>query len=84
MNNIQDKQRNERVTTLERAIFILDYLMETKEKPNFSQIASALNIPNGTAFNILKTLEKYGLIERDIVSKHYQLRNEAIPTRQSR
>ena len=73
MNNIQDKQRNERVTTLERAIFILDYLMETKEKPNFSQIASALNIPNGTAFNILKTLEKYGLIERDIVSKHYQL-----------
>jgi DNA-binding IclR family transcriptional regulator len=72
--NLMNKvQNNERVTTLERAILILDYLMETKEKPNFSQIAAALNIPNGTAFNILKTLEKYGLIERDITSKVYQL-----------
>lgn len=70
MNNVQN---NERATTLERAILILDYLMEAKEKPNFSQIAATLNIPNGTAFNILKTLEKYGMIERDIASKHYQL-----------
>ena len=36
MNNEQEKQRNERLTTLERAILILDYLMEAKEKPNFS------------------------------------------------
>jgi|SRR5690554_1767689 len=70
MNKVQN---NERVTTLDRAIFILDYLMETKEKPNLSQIAGALNIPNGTAFNILKTLEKHGLIERDLATKQYQL-----------
>ncbi len=68
-----NEQCNERVTTLERAILILDYLMEAKEKPNLTQIASALNIPNGTAFNILKTLEKYGLIERNLNSKQYEL-----------
>jgi len=62
-----------RVSTLERAIKILEYLETSKEKPRLSDIATILDIPNGTAYNILRTLEEYKLIEREVSSKQYKL-----------
>jgi DNA-binding IclR family transcriptional regulator len=62
-----------RVSTLERAIKMLEYLATSKEKTRLSDIAAILNIPNGTAYNILKTLEEYKLIEREMSSKQYKL-----------
>ncbi len=60
-------------STLERSIKVLEYLAETKEKKNMSDIARDLKIPNGTSHNILKTLEDYQLIERDESTKRYSL-----------
>lgn len=62
-----------RLSTLERAIGILEYLETSKEKTRLSDITSVLNIPNGTAFNILRTLEEYRFIERDRSSRQYKL-----------
>lgn len=62
----------ERKTTLERAIIILD-LLSKYEKLALSEIAAILHIPNGTIHNILKSLNKYRLIEREHNSKKFQL-----------
>lgn len=63
---------NERKTTLERAITIID-LLSKYEKLALSEISETLHIPNGTTFNILKSLNKYNLIERESGSKKFQL-----------
>jgi len=62
-----------RISTLERAIKILQYLATPKEKTRLSDLATVFSIPNGTAYNILKTLEEYKLIEREAPSKQYKL-----------
>jgi DNA-binding IclR family transcriptional regulator len=62
----------ERKTTLERAIIIIE-LLSKYEKLALSEIAAILHIPNGTTFNILKSLNKYNLIEREKSSKKFQL-----------
>lgn len=62
-----------RETTLDRAIKVLEYLADTQSEKNMSDIAKDLKIPNGTAYNILKTLENNQLIERDQSSKRYTL-----------
>ncbi|NQU80707.1 MAG: IclR family transcriptional regulator [Bacteroidetes bacterium] len=62
-----------RVSTLERAIKILEYLATSKEKTRLSDVAMILDIPNGTVCNILRTLEEYKLIEREVSSKKYKL-----------
>src|SRR5690554_2256181 len=61
-----------RKSTLEKAIKVLEYLA-TSHNSRLSDIAQDLNIPNGTTYNILKTLEDYRLIEREDSSKHYRL-----------
>jgi len=61
-----------RESTLERAIKILEYLTTSKNS-RLSDIAERFNIPNGTTYNILKTLENYKLIEREESSKQYRL-----------
>ena len=66
------KKRN-RESTLDRAIKVLDYLANSQEKKSMSDIAKDLKIPNGTSHKILKTLEKYKLIERDQSTKRYSL-----------
>ncbi len=65
--------KQKRESTLDRAIKVLEYLAEAQDEKSMSNIAKDLNIPNGTAYNILKTLEKYQLIERDQTSKRYNL-----------
>lgn len=62
-----------RESTLERAIKILEYLATSKKNTRLSDIGKTLNIPNGTTYNILKTLEKYKLIECELPSKRYKL-----------
>jgi len=62
-----------RESTLDRAIKVLEYLADSQEKRSMSDIAHDLNIPNGTAYNILKSLENNQLIERDPSSKRYNL-----------
>lgn len=62
-----------RLSTLERAIRILEYLETSRRKPRLSDIAAELHIPSGTAFNILKTLEAYKLIEREASTRQYKL-----------
>jgi DNA-binding IclR family transcriptional regulator len=62
-----------RESTLDRAIKVLDYLAEAQDKKTMTEIAKDLKIPNGTSYNILQTLEKYSLIERDQVTKRYSL-----------
>jgi DNA-binding IclR family transcriptional regulator len=64
---------NKRETTLDRAIKVLEYLADSQVEKNMSDIAKDLKIPNGTAYNILKTLESNQLIERDQSSKRYTL-----------
>jgi len=67
------KSNNKRETTLDRAIKVLEYLADAQVEKNMSDIAKDLKIPNGTAHNILKTLENNQLIERDQSSKRYTL-----------
>ncbi len=64
---------NNRASTLERAIKILEYLATSEESKRLSDIAEYFDIPNGTTYNILKTLEKYNFIDREITSKRYRL-----------
>lgn len=65
--------KKKRESTLDRAIKVLEYLADSKEKKSMSGIAKDLKIPNGTAYNILKTLEDYELVERDESTKRYSL-----------
>jgi len=72
--NLKNKNEDqERLSTLERAIKILEYLENSGEGTRLSDIATFFKIPYSTAFNILRTLEKYKLIERKSSSKQYQL-----------
>ena len=68
---VSSKEKN--VTTLGRAIKVLEYLADSQDKKNMSDIAKDLKIPNGTTYNILKILENNQLIERDQSSKRYSL-----------
>ena len=63
---------DKRKTTLERAIMIME-LLSKHEKLALSELADILHIPNGTIFNILKSLNKYNIIERETNSKKFQL-----------
>ena len=65
--------KKKRESTLDRAIKILEYLADAQEKKSMSDIAKDLRIPNGTNYNILKTLENNQLIERDQSTKRYNL-----------
>ena len=60
------------VPTVSKSITILNLLVQ---RPNLSQkqIRSELDLPNGTCFNILTTLESYGMIERDPTTSLYRL-----------
>jgi len=71
INIANSKEKKE--TTLDRAIKVLEYLADAQVEKNMSDIAKDLKIPNGTAYNILKTLENNQLIERDQSSKRYTL-----------
>lgn len=64
---------NRRESTLERAIKIIEYLAKSNESKRMTDIANYFDIPNGTVHNILKTLERNNLIERDEKSKQYRL-----------
>ena len=64
---------NNRESTLERAIKILEHLAFSKESKRMSDIADFFDIPYGTTYKILKTLEKHNLIERENTSKQYGL-----------
>lgn len=66
-------EEKNRLSTLERAIKILEYLENSREKNRLSDIAEELKIPYGTVYNILRTLEDYKLIERKESAKQYTL-----------
>ena len=51
------KQKNEKVQVLERALKILDLLMNTKSTMGVNEIAKLQEITPSAAFRILKTLE---------------------------
>jgi DNA-binding IclR family transcriptional regulator len=70
---IINNNNKSRESTLERAIKILEYLSTSREKNRLSDIAECFDIPHGTTYNILKTLENYRLIEREASSKQYRL-----------
>ncbi|MDD3656564.1 MAG: IclR family transcriptional regulator [Atribacterota bacterium] len=73
-NNSKTRKKQEnRISTLERAIKLLEYMETARIKSTLSDITAILPIPSGTAFNILKTLEAYGLIERETSSRQYKL-----------
>ncbi|MDD3655478.1 MAG: IclR family transcriptional regulator [Atribacterota bacterium] len=73
-NNTQRKiEGKERLSTLERAIKVLEYLETSQDKSRLSDIADTLGIPFGTTFNILRTLERYNLIDRNSSTKQYRL-----------
>ena len=72
MINISSSKKK-RESTLDRAIKVLEYLADSQKKKTMSDIANDLKIPNGTAYNILKSLENNKLIERDQSSKRYNL-----------
>lgn len=50
----------------------MEHLAASREN-RLSDIAKALDIPNGTTYNILQTLEEYKLIERETSTKQYRL-----------
>ena|GEM_PF-6453896 len=76
-NNIafsKNKTENqERLSTLERAIKILEYLESYQEEIRLSTIFTFFKISFGTSFNILRTLEEYKLIERRSLQNNINL-----------
>ncbi len=74
--NISSKNKTNkqnRLSTLEKAFKILEYLEINREKTRLSDIAHYFKIPYATTFNILKTLAKHKFIECEESSKQYQL-----------
>jgi DNA-binding IclR family transcriptional regulator len=50
---------------VDKAVAILDYLAEVRMEATLSEIASALKLNKSTCFNLLKSLSRAGLVERD-------------------
>ncbi|MGE0067851.1 MAG: IclR family transcriptional regulator [Solirubrobacterales bacterium] len=58
---------------IDRAVAILDYLAEVRMDASLSEIAMALDLNKSTCFNILKSLSRAGIVERDSRVPLYRL-----------
>lgn len=61
------------ITMVDRAGEILDYLYKSEESTGVSKLSRELDLPKATAFRILTTLEKWGIVEKDGDSDNYKL-----------
>ena len=61
------------VPNLERALGLMELLIERPEGTRLTDLARDLNIPKNSVFRIAKTLASYGYLEYDEKSKHYSL-----------
>lgn len=59
------------ITMVDRAFAMLDYLYEQGEAVGVSELARMLDIPKANAFRILKTLEKWDVVEKDSLDKFH-------------
>lgn len=66
-------QRTPSVKVIEKALHILDLYAPGRERLSLEEIAKSSGYPKPTAFRILKTLERGGLISHDQVSGSYGL-----------
>ncbi len=60
-------------TMVDRTGEILDYLYRADDAVGVSKLASDLDLPKATAFRILTTLEKWGIVEKQYDSDRYKL-----------
>lgn len=61
------------VPNLERALGLLELLIERPEGARLTDLSRDLNIPKNSAFRIAKTLANYGYLEYEEDSKRYSL-----------
>jgi DNA-binding IclR family transcriptional regulator len=68
-----DQQPRGGAPAVERAVRILEYLAHDQPEASLSQIAAALELNKSTCFNILRTLQQYGVVVRDSRFPLYRL-----------
>ena len=61
-----------KVPNLERALIILEHLVQLDGELTQSEISLGLNFPNSSVLRILNALEYYGYIIRNELTKKYQ------------
>jgi DNA-binding IclR family transcriptional regulator len=69
----EDRQTRGGAPAVERAVRILEYLAHEKSEASLSDIAGALDLNKSTCFNILKTLQQFGVVVRDSRFPIYRL-----------
>ncbi len=76
-DDVKDLEHGEahyNVAMVDRAMKIMDYLLNSEDTAGTSQIAKDLGLPKANIFRILSTLEKWGMVERDpLYENKYQL-----------
>jgi DNA-binding IclR family transcriptional regulator len=68
-----DQQTRGGTPAVERAMRILEYLAHEKSEASLAEIAGALELNRSTCFNILKTLQRFGVVVRDSRFPIYRL-----------
>jgi len=63
------------MSTVAKALFILETLADMPGEPGLTQIARAAELDKATTHRMLVELEKFGFVEQDAVSKCYRLGN---------
>ncbi|NLU66210.1 IclR family transcriptional regulator [Streptomyces sp. HNM0574] len=66
------------IQSLERAAAVLRLLAGGERRLGLSDIASALELPKGTAHGLLRTLQQEGFVEQDQATGKYQLGAELL------
>lgn len=66
------------IQSLERAAAVLRLLAGGERRLGLSEIASALELPKGTAHGLLRTLQQEGFVEQDAATGKYQLGAELL------
>jgi IclR family acetate operon transcriptional repressor len=61
------------IQSIERAVAILDIVADHPEGISLAQLSSQLGLNNTTAFHLLKTLLKLGIVAQDTRTKHYHV-----------
>jgi len=61
------------IQSIERAAAVLQLLTDRSRRRALGELASELQLPHGTVYGILRTLQTVGFVERDAESGEYQL-----------
>ncbi|HWR19365.1 MAG TPA: IclR family transcriptional regulator [Clostridia bacterium] len=70
MNKKPDKSE---VTSLDKAIQILQYLTQLDKDISLKDLSAGVNMPKATLIRLLTTMKRHGLIQQDVATKNYRL-----------